>query len=300
MGLFRRADSGRGEYTHIDGLTEAAISWGWEAVEKDTFDVRLVDRMHRVARVLHGAFPRPMASGSSVVNPTTLIDVYRGTVDGRSVTVGNVWVAVESVNVAGQRLYGQGFCAVELTTLLVLVGIEPRSKHQAFEGVEIPTGDVAFDAAFRAVGLNASAAEVLTPELRQRVLAYGDWAFLAHQTTFVSIASTPFSTAEEVSRRAGEVLGVVNAIPTSIAPAQADHSLDDLLARIDGLHSIEEATAFLEQLPDTDRQRLAASPTPLARFADVRTRDDIVTRFLSLPESDRRQILAMFDKATGA
>ena len=94
-----------------------------------------------------------MASGSSVVNPTTLIDVYRGTVDGRSVTVGNLWVAVESVNVAGQRLYGQGFCAVELNTLLVLVGIEPRSKHQAFEGVEIPTGDVAFDAAFRAVGL---------------------------------------------------------------------------------------------------------------------------------------------------
>ena len=44
MGLSARC-IGRGEYTYIDGLPEAAISWGWEAVEKDTFDVRLVDRM---------------------------------------------------------------------------------------------------------------------------------------------------------------------------------------------------------------------------------------------------------------
>ena len=55
----------------------------------------------------------------------------------------------------------------------------------------------------------------------------------------------------------------------------------------------------LQQLSDVDRQRLAVSPTPLAKFADVRTPDEAIARFMSLPDMERLQVLAMFEKADG-
>ncbi len=264
--------------------------------------MRLVDRMRAVARVLHGVFPQPMASGSSVVNPTTLIDVYRGTVDGRSVTVGNLWVAVESVNVAGQRLYGQGFCAVELNTLLVLVGIEPRSKHQAFEGVEIPTGDVAFDAAFRAVGLNALAAEVCSIQSCASECSRSATGRSSH-TGRRSCPSLLASRSAPPRRcRAEPVRCSVLSMrsrhrsrrprPTTRSMTSSPASTVSTASRKRRRNSSSFRTPIV--MAWRRRQRLSR------RFADVRTRDDIVTRFLSLPESDRRQILAMFDKATGA
>ena len=54
---------------------------------------------------------------------------------------------------------------------------------------------------------------------------------------------------------------------------------------------------FLQQLSDGDRQRLAASPTPLATFADVRSPDEAVARLMALPDVERLQLLAMFQKA---
>jgi hypothetical protein len=47
------------------------------------------------------------------------------------------------------------------------------------------------------------------------------------------------------------------------------------IARID---SVDDTLAFLQQLSAADRQRLAASPTRLARFADVRTPDEAMAR----------------------
>ena len=66
------------------------------------------------------------------------------------------------------------------------------------------------------------------------------------------------------------------------------------IAHID---TVEQALAFLQQLSDADRQRLAASPTPLAKFADVRSPDEAIARMMALPEMERLQLLAMFQKA---
>jgi len=52
-----------------------------------------------------------------------------------------------------------------------------------------------------------------------------------------------------------------------------------------------------EPAGEADRQRLAASPTPLSKFADVRTPDEAIARMMSLPDLERVQLLAMFQKA---
>ena len=68
---------------------------------------------------------------------------------------------------------------------------------------------------------------------------------------------------------------------------------DALRARIDGRTVIvANAHTFIE--------RLARSDTPLAAFADVRTPEEAMARFGSLPESQRMQLLAMFMRVDGS
>lgn len=300
MGFFRRFAEGLGHSTGVAGLADAASAWGWKPVEGDPLESRLTDAVHGVARTLHGAFRSTSAgagSHSAELGRTTFHDAYRGTVDGRAVTVANAWIAVEAVVAGGRHLEGNAIVAVELSTLLPIVGIEPRGRHEGIPGPEVSTGNASFDAAYRVVGVSRLADGLLTPDMQQRIAARDDWAFVALETTFVSICREPFATADQVSRRVSEVLGIIAAVPASIAPPHVDHSVDDLLVRIARIDNVDAALAFLQQLSDSDRQRLAVSPTPLAKFADVRTPDEAIARLMSLPDMERMQVLAMFQKA---
>ena len=80
-------------------------------------------------------------------------------------------------------------------------------------------------------------------------------------------------------------------------PDHVDHSFDALLQRIDQLHSVEEALAFLQALTPEDRERLARSDSPLAAFADVQTPDQAMARLKGLDEQQKMQLFAMFMKA---
>jgi hypothetical protein len=302
MGFLRRFADGLGHSDSVAGLAEAASAWAWEPVGGDPLDSGMIDAVHDVARSLHGAFrSTSIGAGSHSVQlaGTTFHDAYRGTVDGRQVTVANAWLPVEAVVAGGRHLEGSAIVAVELTTLLPIAGIEPRGRHEGIPGSEVPTGNASFDATYRVVGIRGLADGLVTPDMQQRISARDDWAFVAQDTTFVSVCREPFATADQVSQGVSEVVGIVAAVPASVAPSQVDHSVDDLLVRIARIDDVDEALAFLQELSDADRQRLAASPTPLAKFADVRTPDEAVARLMSLPEMERLQVLAMFDKASG-
>jgi hypothetical protein len=284
MAFFRRFAEGLGHSSGVAGLAEEAPTWGWEPVDGDPFESGLTDMVHDVARTLHGVLRSTSlgaGSHSAELGRTMFHDAYRGTVDDRAVTVANAWIDVEAVVAGGKHIEGNAIVAVELSTLLPIVG------------------NASFDAAYRVVGIGSLANGLVTPEMQQRIAARDDWAFAAYETTFVSICREPFATAEQVSQRVSEVLGIIAAVPASIAPAQVDHSVDDLLVRIARIDDVDDALAFLQQLSDADRQRLAASPTPLAKFSDVRTPDEAIARLMSLPDMERLQVLAMFEKADG-
>jgi hypothetical protein len=298
MGFFRRFTEGLGHSTPIAGIAEAASSWGWEAAD-EPFVGGTTDLISGVVRTLHGAFRTMRPEGNMLTGRLLFHDGYRGTRDGRAVTVANAWIAIEAVVAGGRRLQGAAVTAVELSTVLMIAGIEPRLRHHGIPGPEIPTGSASFDSAYRVVGMPGRAEGVVTQEMQQRISARDDWSFIAEETTFISVCRDPFATADEVSQRVSDVLAIVAALPASVAPAQVDHSADDLLARIAHIDTVEQALAFLQQLSDADRQRLAASPTPLAKFADVRSPDEAIARMMALPETERLQLLAMFQKAEG-
>jgi hypothetical protein len=140
---------------------------------------------------------------------------------------------------------------------------------------------------------------LVTPEVQQQILAHYDWAFVADGTNIACVGTDPFETPQAALRRVDEALAVVHALPAALVPDHVDHSFDDLLRRIDQLHSVDDAISFLGTITDEERQRLAQSGTPLAAFADVRTPDEIGARFMELDVDTRLQVMAMFDKATG-
>ena len=300
MGFFRRFAEGLGHSTGVVGLAQAVSAWGWEPVDGDPLDSGLTSTVHDVARTLHGA-PRStsIGAGSHSVSlaGTIFHDAYRGTVDGRTVTIANAWIPLEAVVAGGRHLEGNSIVAVELASILPIAGIEPRGRHKGLVGIEVPTGDASFDAAYRVVGIPNLAAGLVTPEMQRRVAARDDWAFVAQDTTCVAVCREPFAEAAQVTQRVSDVVGIIAAVPTSIALPQIDHTVDDLLGRIARIDSIDDALAFLQGLSDTDRQRLAASPTPLAKFADVRTPDEAIARLMSLSDIERLQVVSMFEKA---
>jgi hypothetical protein len=146
-------------------------------------------------------------------------DAYRGTRDGRAVTIANAWIASEAVVAGGRHVEGAAVTAVELSTLLMIGGIEPRLRHQGIPGPEVATGNASFDSAYRVVGMARLADGVVTPEMQQRISARDDWTFIAEDTMFISISREPFGTADEVSQRIRDVLAIVAALLASIAPA---------------------------------------------------------------------------------
>jgi hypothetical protein len=298
MGFFRRFAEGLGHSTPVAGIAEAASSWGWEAVD-EPFSGSTTDLIMGAVRTLHGVFRTMRPTHDLASEHMHYRDAYRGTRDGRAVTIANAWTAIEAVVAGGVHVEGGAVTAVELSTLLLIAGIEPRLRHKGIPGPEVPTGNASFDSAYRVVGMARLAEGVVTPEMQERISARDDWTFIAEDTTFISICREPFATADEVSQRISDVLAIVAALPASVAPAQVDHSADDLLARIAHIDTVEQALAFLQQLSDADRQRLAASPTPLAKFADVRSPDEAIARLMALPELERLQLLAMFQKADG-
>jgi hypothetical protein len=299
MALFRRRAEHGTAFDEVPGLAAAVGRRGMRPTGEEPFDVRTEGMIRRVSRTLHGLPARPLRPHMGIA-PMFFTDAFRGTIDDGEVTLANVHTPTETMDPSvAAHVHMTSLVAMEIATILPIQGIEPRQRESAFHGPEAPTADSAFDERFRVAPLVGSGSDVLTTEVRRLISTREDRSFACVDTTLLSIAKEPFVTSDDALQAIDEVAAIVRALPASIVPATIDHSVDDLFVRMDNLHSVDEAIVFLGELSDGDRKRLAASPTPLARFAQVRTPDEITTLFLSLPEADRLAILAMFHKATG-
>jgi hypothetical protein len=70
--------------------------------------------------------------------------------------------------------------------------------------------------------------------------------------------------------------------------------VDDLLARIEALTSLDDALVLLQGLTPQERARLAASDSALAAFADVRAPQEAMARLETLDPARRMQVAGMF------
>jgi hypothetical protein len=305
MPLFGRhrhtSPAGPGQ-TRRSGAAGTIMPPGWQPVGGRPFDGHLDDAAHEITRIMYGvprSIPRPGGIGH-----TTFTDVFRTSIDGRAVTVANAWTVIEpGLFQAGRGTPSVAVCAVELPSVLPVTLIQPRRFPRITSLGETRTGDPVFDDHYQVIGMPrplaavtglSTADAVLTPEVRQRIMAHDDWVFQAESYLLGCVTKGAFRSAEQITTRVGEVLGVVAAIPTSVLPDHVDHSADDLVARFSKIDNIEDAIATLQQLTPQEREQLARSDTPLAAFADVQTPQEAIALFESLDPQRRMQIIAMF------
>jgi hypothetical protein len=278
----------------VPGLNQMALQQGWFPLPADKpFGGRIEEQLHRAARVMGGMRAGRTEYGT-VQTGTFYSDVYGGSVDGR-----NVMVANAATGVMG-RMHGTAVCVVELTTILPIMCVQSRRFYPMFPAIrETPVGNPAFDDRFAVYGAQMGAvgpAQVLTPEVQQRIMARDDWVFVAESYLLACLSHPRYQTVDQVGQRIGEVLGIVGAIPASVAPATMDHSQDDLAARISQLNGLDDAMAFLQGLSPAEREQLARSDTPLSVMADVTTPQQAMSRFQSLDQARKMQLIAMFQR----
>lgn len=296
----------------IPGLAAAATGQGWQPAGDRPFAGHLESPVHEISRWMYGA-QRGGPLDDFVVSPTSYTDAYRGTISGRTVVVANAWTTIGGARAFGKSgTKGTAVCAVEVGGLLPVAFIQPRQFRPMpmYRLLVRPTGDPAFDERYI---VNASGPEVLsrvlpglaqpqdmlTPDVRQRIMAHDDWTFRFEDYWLGCIARGHFASVDDVTQRISEMLGIVAAIPASVVPDHIDHSADDVVARFSRFDSVDQALAELQALTPDDRDRLRQSDSPLAAFADVRTPLEAMAIFQELDAQRRTQLLAMFQRVTG-
>ena len=301
MPLFRRRHEQSGPAAPVieeSRFATAAAGLGWEQVAASVFDLEMTDAMRASTNVFHGH--NRTVPGVSATHRSHAHDVFRADRDGRKVIVAN---AVTNINPGLPGTKGLAWisvCAVEMPTFISLVCVQPRAFRPSVAHIsEVPTGDPVFDERFLVLmGAGLPAIE-FTSDLRRLISAREDWIFQVHELLFTCFGNTPFESVDEMAQRIDEVLAVVAAFPESIMPKRVDHSQDDLVARISKLDNVDDTLAFLQSLTPEDREQLAASDTPLAAFADVKTPDEAIARLQSLEPAKQMQIMAMFERVDG-
>ena len=283
----------------VAGLAGLAADQGWAAAGDRPFDGHLEDAAAEINRTMHGA-ARSLGAvrlHGIRIGATTFRDAYRGSVAGRVVIVANAWTNIGAeVRYSTGEWYGAAVCAVELPSLLPLLCVQPRRFPPVTRIRETPAGAEPFDDLFLVAGTPGpgNSAQLLTPEVQQRIMARDDWVFWAERYLLGCVSKGPFREAAQVAQRVDEVLGIVAAIPASVLPDHVDHSADDLIARAARLTTMQEGLAFLQELTPAERDRLARSDSPLAALADVRTPQEAMARLKALDPPRKMQVMAMF------
>ena len=295
MRLFKRRPPTSTKSAEVSRLAELAASHSWQPLGDQPFDSGLTDFIFRLNFSLYDE-RQPLSTEATIsTRVSTFRDVYGRELEGRRIVVAN-----HSTNIGIIKLFdfkGVAVCAVELGTISPILLMQPRVLPPAVRHLPtVASGNPEFDAKFMMVLAPTVGPEMITTDVQQRIMVHDDWAFVGDDRWLACVSRGPFESADDVSRRLDEVMGIVHAFPRSVVPEQVDHSVDDLAARIDRISTVEDALAFLQQLSPEDRQRLAQSNTPLAPFADVTTPEQAMARLESLDVQQRMQLMAMFQR----
>jgi hypothetical protein len=300
MALFGRRREVPNSADEVVGLAALAASRGWQPAGEEPVPASLTDLVHHASWSLYDRNYWSVYDVTSAQQRTFYRDAYRGNVGTRGLVIANAWTNIGPQDVVRLlQAVGVAVCAVELGTIPPIMVLQPRHLPPLMRIVTAPIGSAGFDEKYSVVLAPGTDASVLNNDVQQRLQAHDDWAFVADGTWLACLGKGAFTSADDVSRRLDEMLGIIAGFPATAVPTEIDRSVDDLAVRIEKLDSIEDALAFLETLSPTDRERLANSNTPLAAFADVKTPEEAFARFEALDTQARVQLLGMFQRVDG-
>jgi hypothetical protein len=306
MALFRRRphESASGpdreprpgaDAVQVPGLAAAAGTRGWQRVTAEVpIDSQLAAQVHQLAWILHGVqFSSDQLDATSVEHRTIYRQVWAGTADPHRFVVANAWTDIGPRLTKFHDYQAISVCVVDRCTLPPFLVVQRHLPWPDRRVLPEATGDPGFDGRLSAAfPLPGTGEALLTAEVRRRLLAHDDWAFVSMSGSLLCAGIGPFGTVDSVTARVDEVLGLVAAFAGSVAPPASDPAAG-LIARFGRITSLEEAGTVLVGLSPSDRAALARSGTPLAAFADVRTQEQALQRFLSLSLTEKMRLYAL-------
>ncbi len=280
----------------VEGLGALAASRGWQRVrDEEPVGSEFAGQVHRLAWILYGIpFSSDLLNATSAEHRTIYREAWAGSADGHRFLVANAWTNIGPRRLKFYDHQAIAVCVVERCNMVPL-WIQPRrlpwtDRHVAAS----PTGDPHFDdRCSAAFPLPGTGPVLLTAEVRQRLLAHDDWAFVSMSGSLLCASTGPYVTVDSVTSRVEEVLGLIAAIAHAAVPQVSDPATADLIARVGRISSLEEAAAFVVGLNPAERDLLARSGTPLAAFAQDTTPEQAAERFMSLSLTEKMRLYAM-------
>jgi hypothetical protein len=101
--------------------------------------------------------------------------------------VANAWTSIV-------ELKGVTVCAVELPSTLTVICVQPRRFASVMHMRDMPTGNPAFDDRYLVQAMPGASRQVLTADLRQRIMARDDWIFRAESYLLGCVSKGAFPT----------------------------------------------------------------------------------------------------------
>jgi len=301
MGFFHRSRSSdaRGDSAAPGPVLTAPP--GWTAVSGTPFDGHLEGAVAEINRARHHAGRDMISEAALRVGDTVFRDVYRTSVEGRTVTVANAWTEIENtVQLAQERWRACSVVAVELPAVFGYAGVRPRQLPADHPSVTVaPTGDPAFDAAFVVTG-TPDPTPLMTAGVRAGIAVRDDWYVRFERYLMACVGAGLLRSPADVTGLAGQALAIVAALPATIVPPTVDHSADDIIARAMKLTTLDEGLQFLQGLTPQERATLAGSSSPLAALADARTPAEAMQRFKTLDPAAKMALMAQFMRVKDA
>ncbi len=133
MALFGRRHREAEPAPANEELAQAAATLGLHPIDETGFDSGFLDRIKEASRVLHGFPPRLTTNIHAGMPNMFFTDVFRGTMDGRAITVANVRTPMEAMSLEyTAKVHSTSLVVLEMTTL-VPYAVEPRARHHAFQ-----------------------------------------------------------------------------------------------------------------------------------------------------------------------
>jgi hypothetical protein len=290
----------------VPGLADVAVRQGWQPVAGPPFGGQLDDEVGLITVAMFGSpreLPADGAPRGGQAALTEFTDAYRGTLDGRRIIVANGWTTIPAVH-DFPAVEGVAVCAVELTSFADLVSVQPRGYPAVLALPQVPTGSAAFDARF-GVQAAGTAGRLLTPEVRQAIMARDDWFVRAEGYLLGCVSRGPFHSVSEVSDRIAEVLAIAAAVPATVRAAELSGTIQVLVPSAgSGAEPVAwdpEASADTVTMPALTMAAVLPAPTgpatpPAAlgvRLGRLASLDDALAMLASLTPGEREQLAGL-------
>jgi hypothetical protein len=247
----------------VPELAAYAAQSGWSPLGAEPLRGVIRDIAASAAVPMYGRLQYDEAESTTLSEVVTLTDGWTGRFDEHNFAVAACWIPY----LAGLRqqrwLAPVAVCAVTLklpARLRMEIRPQPFSSSGHDRKIQAEVGDPEFDQRFSVLlsgqvsAQPPKARDLLTPPVRQQIMARDDWIFTALPYAFACARRAAFESAEAVRQQLSAMFTVFGAMPKTAVPTTAEEPGDALVRFLLEAPTLQDARSRLASLSPAERE----------------------------------------------